>query len=58
MLKNNCPEGYGLAYYAVGGRLCKKCVKKQARGGKQVDAITEFKNRPKKACGGIKFGRV
>ena len=37
-LKGECPEGYEMAYFKAGGRVCKKCQKKveKACGGKQL----------------------
>jgi hypothetical protein len=35
-LKGECPEGYEMAYFKAGGKVCKKCQKKveKACGGK------------------------
>jgi len=48
-LKGECPEGYEMAYFKAGGKVCKKCQKvmKNCGGGKS-----------KKACGGLKFQRA
>ena len=48
-LKGECPEGYEMAYFKAGGKVCKKCQKvmKNCGGGKS-----------KKACGGLKFHRA
>ncbi len=57
-LNGKCPEGMQMYYYKQGGRLCKKCIEMQARGGevdKPVgDAIQQFKaavSRNKKKFG-------
>ena len=46
-LRGQCPEGYEISYYKVGGTLCKKCMKKQQemKDGGQVpkNPIDEFK---------------
>lgn len=42
-LRGNCPEGYELEYYKTGGRLCKKCMKKQIGGEMPQDPIDAFK---------------
>lgn len=44
-LKNECPEGYELQYFAAGGKPCTKCMKK---GNKATNPIDAFK------CGGKK----
>ena len=59
-LRGQCPEGYEVSYYKVGGTLCKKCMKKQQemeKGGYiPKDPIDEFKcgrkMKKKKAQGG------
>ena len=57
-LRGQCPEGYEISYYKVGGTLCKKCMKKQQsmeNGGYiPKDPIDEFKcgRKMKKAQGG------
>ena len=59
-LRGQCPEGYEISYYKVGGTLCKKCMKKQQemKDGGQVpkNPIDEFKcgrkMKKKKAQGG------
>lgn len=57
-LRGQCPEGYEISYYKVGGTLCKKCMKKQQemKDGGQVpkNPIDEFKcgRKMKKAQGG------
>lgn len=57
-LRGQCPEGYEISYYKVGGTLCKKCMKKQEKmkdgGTAPKDAIDEFKQSrmKKKAQGG------
>lgn len=45
-LKNECPEGYELQYFAAGGKPCTKCMKK---GNKATNPIDAFK------CGGKKM---
>lgn len=59
-LKGNAPEGEEIVYYKCGGRVKKKCVKKNACGAKTEsigrDAIKAFKDKcgskmKKKACG-------
>lgn len=51
-LKQMCPDGYEVSYYARGGSVvkgCKKCQKaKKAMGGTKMSPIEEFK------CGGKK----
>lgn len=46
-LRGQCPEGYEISYYKVGGTLCKKCVKKQEKmqdgGNMPDDPIEQFK---------------
>lgn len=46
-LNGLCPKGTELKYYKVGGKLCKKCVEMQAKGGStkepEGDAIAQFK---------------
>lgn len=44
-LNGQCPKGTETQYYKVGGKLCKKCVEVQAKGGKadEGDAIQQFK---------------
>lgn len=59
-LRGQCPEGYEISYYKVGGTLCKKCMKKQVEmeeGGQMPsDPIDQFKcgrkMKKKKAQGG------
>lgn len=58
-LRGNCPDGYEMMYYKSGGRLCKKCMQKQAMqdGGELPDnPIDAFKcgskMKKKKADGG------
>lgn len=57
-LRGQCPEGYEISYYKVGGTLCKKCIKKQEKmqegGNVPKDPIDEFKcgRKMKKAQGG------
>lgn len=59
-LRGQCPEGYEISYYKVGGTICKKCMKKQQEmkdgGYVPKDPIDEFKcgkkMKKKKAQGG------
>lgn len=59
-LRGQCPDGYEISYYKVGGTLCKKCMKKQVemeQGGQMPsDPIDQFKcgrkMKKKKAQGG------
>lgn len=59
LLKGNAPEGEEVVYYKCGGRVKKKCVKKNACGAKTEsigrDAIKAFKDKcgskmKKKSC--------
>lgn len=50
-LNNECPKGYELTMYKVGGRICKKCQKvEEACKGKKLEEggesplVTKFKN--------------
>ena len=57
-LRGECPEGYEMQYYKVGGKVCKKCMKKKCQEGGNVpsDPIDSFKcGRKTKKCeqGGI-----
>lgn len=38
-LRGACPEGTEMKYYKVGGKLCKKCIKKL----EEKDPIKQFK---------------
>ena len=57
-LRGQCPEGYDVTYYKVGGTICKKCQKKQQKMEQDEyvpkDPIDEFKcgRKMKKAQGG------
>ena len=45
-LRGQCPDGYEVSYYKVGGTLCKKCRKKQIMqdgGDLPQDPIAQFK---------------
>ena len=45
-LNGKCPEGTELKYYKVGGRLCKRCMQSEKKGGSikdSGDAIQQFK---------------
>lgn len=47
-LKGVCPDGYEMAYYKVGGRLCTTCQKKaMAQDGKKLNAVEKFKQKRK-----------
>lgn len=54
-LKGQCPSGYEMQFFKAGGRVCKKCMKKE-NGGEVVDnPVDAFKcgrKMKKKACGG------
>ena len=48
-----CPDGMEMHYYKSGGRLCKKCMEMEKKGGhipekETGDAIEDFKNSRKK----------
>lgn len=50
-LNGNCPEGYEMKMFKVGGKMCKKCQKiEEACGGKKLEdggespIVTKFKN--------------
>ena len=52
-LRGICPDGYEMQSYKVGGRLCKKCMKKKEQGGpitSPTNAVDAFKcgNKMKK----------
>lgn len=52
-LRGECPEGYEMQYYRVGGKVCKKCRKKKCEEGGNVptDPIDSFKcGRKTKKC--------
>lgn len=57
-LRGQCPEGYEVTYFKMGGQICKKCMKKQSmkQGGEAPqNPIDEFKcgrKMKKKAEGG------
>lgn len=42
-LKGQCPEGYEISYYKVGGTICKKCMKKAQETNHSDDPVEEFK---------------
>ncbi len=48
-LKGECPNGYEMAYFRAGGKVCKKCqkIEKECKGG-----------RSRKACVGLKFQKT
>ena len=52
-LKGQCPQGMQMQYYKVGGRICKKCMAMEQKGGKaeeQGDVVEQFKKGRKKKC--------
>lgn len=53
-LRGECPEGTEMQYFKVGGRLCKKCMKKEQDGGTvggdPVDAFKCGRKMKKKKC--------
>lgn len=54
-LKGQCPNGYEIKYFKVGGKVCKKCLKKKEEGGNIQQSVSEYKcgrKMKKKACGG------
>lgn len=58
-LRGQCPDGYEVSYYKVGGQICKKCQKKQEKMEKGGDVpknpVDEFKcgrKMKKKSVGG------
>lgn len=58
-LKGLCPDGYDMAYFKKGGKVCKQCIKKNQQGntmnGSVVDQFKSAKcgsKMKKKACGG------
>lgn len=51
-LKGGCPEGQELVYFKKGGRFCKECMDKKAKGGKTNDPVADFKKARKEKCGG------
>lgn len=43
-LRGICPEGYEMQSYKVGGKVCKKCIKKKEEGDKITqNAVDAFK---------------
>ena len=54
-LRGECPEGYELKMFKVGGKICNKCekIKEEKKGGEikgdETDVVKEFKS---KRCGG------
>ncbi len=55
-LRKVCPEGQEMAYYQMGGRVCKKCMPKQIKmkkgdkiENKPSNAVEEFKANRKKS---------
>ena len=61
-LKGKCPEGTKLTYFKEGGRICKKCMAVEKKGGAvekaEGNVIEQFKAGRKKAaknCNGAKI---
>lgn len=48
-LKGNCPEGYELRTFKIGGKVCQKCQK--------ASEGTEFNEKPKNVAEAFKCGR-
>ena len=54
-IKGSCPEGQELVYFREGGRVCKKCIQKNAYSSKGMAAVKAFKDKcgskmKKKSC--------
>ena len=54
-IKGSCPEGQELVYFREGGKVCKKCIQKNACGSKGMAAVKAFKDKcgskmKKKSC--------
>ena len=54
-IKGSCPEGQELVYFREGGRVCKKCIQKNAYNSKGMAAVKAFKDKcgskmKKKSC--------
>ena len=54
-LKGECPEGYEMTYFKLGGKVCKKCQKieeackgKKMKCGGESPVVSEFKKKKKK----------
>ena len=55
MLHGQCPEGYEMTYFKLGGKVCKKCQKieeackgKKMKCGGESPVVSEFKKKRKK----------
>ena len=55
MLHGQCPEGYEMTYFKLGGKICKKCQKieeackgKKMKCGGESPVVSEFKKKKKK----------
>ena len=55
MLHGQCPEGYEMTYFKLGGKVCKKCQKieeackgKKMKCGGESPVVSEFKKKKKK----------
>lgn len=59
-LNGRCPEGTKLTYFKEGGKLCKKCMAIQAKGGEidkpKKNIIDDFKTNRKKSVEKIACG--
>ena len=53
-LKGQCPKGYEMRYYKIGGVVCPKCeaIKNQVAPQDPIDAFRCGRKMKKKACGG------
>ena len=54
-IKGSCPEGQELVYFKEGGRVCKKCIQKNAYSSRGMAAVKAFKDKcgskmKKKSC--------
>lgn len=54
-IKGSCPEGQELVYFREGGRVCKKCIQKNAYSSRGMAAVKAFKDKcgskmKKKSC--------
>lgn len=49
-LRGECPDGFEMQTFKKGGAICKKCVKKQAGGDFEGNAVDRFREEMK--CGG------
>ena len=44
-IKGSCPEGQELIYFREGGRVCKKCIQKNAYSSRGMAAVKAFKDK-------------